>query len=201
MSRYDSTLRQWQDGVVCKTTPLFAHGDTLYQVKYEDGNTLEMTSLPDDQVIFLSEVQVQLERQWRKKKHDLQVRITQACPLLKSPAECASMLGHTGFKGGAGTTCASPKVQPNIARIRGALCQQASFVFEGVFLSSWHTCALPAILYTPTGRRCAQVAILSATGFPQYTTITDYKPGMGAGGFCMMHVFLKFAAAFTQTIE
>ena len=82
VSNYDRTLGQWRDGVVGKTTsPSENENDTiLYQVQYDkDGDTPVTMSLPNDQVIFLSEVQVQLERQWRKKKHDLQVRMNQAC--------------------------------------------------------------------------------------------------------------------------
>ena len=80
VSNYDSTLGQWRDGVVGKTTSLSATDTILYQVQYDkDGDTPVTMSLPNDQVIFLSELPVQLERQWRKKKHDLQVRMNQAC--------------------------------------------------------------------------------------------------------------------------
>ena len=76
MSVYNRSRREWEDGVVCKGVSQSANGTAIYRVQTEAGERPLETPLPHDSIIFLAEVQVQLERQRRKKTHDLQVLMT-----------------------------------------------------------------------------------------------------------------------------
>ena len=76
MSVYNSSRREWEDGMVCKQFSQLANGTIMYRVQIEAGDPPLETTLPHDSIIFLAEVQVQLERQRRTKPHDLQVFMT-----------------------------------------------------------------------------------------------------------------------------